>query len=55
MYILCIYMYIHCTWVPYIVCICHYGICHCILACAAFDISMYYAINLQESTIVYTP
>jgi hypothetical protein len=45
-------MYIHCTWVPHIVCIYSYGICHCILACTAFDIAMYYAI-VQESTIVY--
>ncbi len=45
-------LYIHCTWVPHIVCIYHYCICHCVLACTAFDMGMYYAI-IQESIIVY--
>ncbi len=51
-YIKCIYKYIHCTWVPRIVCIYHYCICHCILSCTAFDVGMYNAI-IQESTILY--
>ena len=51
-YIQCIYMYIRCTWVPHIVCIYHYCVCYCILACTAFDIGIYNAI-VQESTIVY--
>ncbi len=52
MYVLYIYMYIHCTWIPHSVCIYHYGICHWVLSCTAFDIGMFYAI-MQESTIVY--
>ena len=54
-YIQCIYimmMYIHCTWVPHIVCIYHYCVCHCMLACTTFDIGIYNAI-IQESTLVY--
>ena len=47
-----IYMYIHCTWLPHILCMYHYSICHCVFACTAFDIGMYNAI-VQESTIVY--
>ncbi len=50
-YIQCIYMYMHCTWVQHIVCIYHYCICHCILACTAFDTCIY--VIIQESTIVY--
>ena len=51
MYIQCIYMYIRCTWVPRIVCMYHYGICQCVLACTAFEIGMYYAI-VQELLIL---
>ncbi len=50
--IVCIYMCIHCTWVPRIVCIYHYGICHCILACTAFETGLDIAI-IQESAILY--
>ena len=53
MYIRCIDMYIRCTWVPRIVCMYHYGICHCVLACTTFEIGMYYAI-VQESLILNT-
>ncbi len=49
MFIQFIYMYIHCTWVPPIVCIYHYCVCH-LLACTAFDIGIFNAI-IQEFKI----
>jgi len=51
MFIQCIYMYIHCTWVPPIVSIYPYGIYHCCLVCTALVIEMYYAI-VQELVIL---
>jgi hypothetical protein len=56
-YMQCIHMYIHCTWLPCILCMYHYwhySICHCVLAsgCTTFDIGMYNAI-IHELTIVY--
>ncbi len=42
--ILCIYMYILCTWVLHIICIYHYCICNFVLACIAFVICLYYLI-----------
>ncbi len=53
MYIHVYMLYIHCMWVPHIVCIYHYSICHsdCILACTTFVIGMYYAIVLESPTL----
>jgi hypothetical protein len=47
MFIQCIYMCIHCTWVPHIKSIYPYGIYHCCLVCTALVIGMYYA-TVQE-------
>ncbi len=51
LHVQCIYMYIHCTWVPLIVSIYPYGINHCCLVCTALVIGMYYAI-IQELVIL---
>jgi hypothetical protein len=52
MFIRCIHMYIHCTWVPHIISIYPYGMYHCCLVCTALVIGMYYAIG-QELVILY--
>jgi hypothetical protein len=55
MFLQCLYMYIHCAWVPHRVFIYHYGICHWVFTCTVYEPGFKNAMVqvLQESAIMY--